>query len=93
MSDVWIAMLVAAAAVVAAAAAAAVYQWQTWRAVTKREVIVITGETSIRGVLWSRRGPLLVIRNAVVDLRGQGVPADGELVIERRQVNWIQVLP
>jgi hypothetical protein len=58
-----------------------------------REVIVVTGETSIRGLLWARRGPLLVIRNATVDLHGQAVPADGEIVIERRHVNWLQVLP
>jgi hypothetical protein len=86
-------MLVGLGVLAVVAAALVLYERHVWRTVTCREVIVITGETSIRGLLWSRRGPLLVIRNAVVDLRGQAVPADGELVIERRAVNWIQVLP
>lgn len=92
MSDAWWATVIAAVVVVVVCAALVAYRWHVWRGVERREVIVVTGDTSIRGVLWSRRGPLLVIRNAVV-MRGQPVPADGEIVIERRQVNWIQVLP
>lgn len=52
------------------------------------------GEPAIRGVLWTRRGPLLVIRNAVIidPQTGGGVAADGEVVVERAKVSFIQVL-
>lgn len=92
MSDTWVAVVVAVAVVVVVCAALLAYQRHVWRTVERRQVIVVTGETSIRGLLWARRGPLLVIRDAVI-MRGQPVPADGEIVIERRHVDWMQVLP
>lgn len=47
---------------------------------------------SIEGVLWTRRGPWLVLKDARL-LRANGAvePADGEIVIEARQVAFIQV--
>lgn len=47
----------------------------------------------IEGVLWTRRGRWLVIKDARL-LRGNDVtPADGEVLIDRAEVSFIQVLP
>jgi hypothetical protein len=62
-------------------------------AVRRRVVVNLLDGTAISGVLWARRGPLLVIRGALL-LEPGGEPAamDGEAVIERSQVSFIQVL-
>jgi small nuclear ribonucleoprotein (snRNP)-like protein len=48
---------------------------------------------AFRGVLWQRRRGYLVLRNAEM-LRpgGEAVAMDGELVIERENVDFLQVL-
>ncbi|HRU06816.1 MAG TPA: hypothetical protein P5137_13690 [Candidatus Brocadiia bacterium] len=48
---------------------------------------------AFRGVLWRRRRGYLVLRNAEM-LRpgGEAVAMDGELVIERENVDFLQVL-
>lgn len=65
-----------------------------WRrtAVRKRVVVNLPGK-AFSGVLWAKRGPLLVLRDVSLLEPGrdtQGV--DGEVVIERAQVEFIQVL-
>ena len=50
-------------------------------------------KTAIRGVLWDEQGRWLVLKNA--SLVGAGkppVPMDGEAVIERARVLFIQVV-
>jgi len=50
--------------------------------------------TALRGVLWSARGPWLTFRDA--SLLKQGVsatPIDGEVIIHRSNVSFLQVLP
>jgi len=63
-----------------------------WRKLIRRQVVVnMRGDRAFRGVLWDQRGPLLVLRNAVLHEPGQeprGV--DGEVVVERRSVEFIQ---
>lgn len=90
---VLIALAVLGAVVVLALAAISVRAWP-WAPVLRRRVVVVTlDERTIEGVLFARRGPLLVLRDAHVHHQGQRVPADGELVIERARVAWVQVLP
>lgn len=58
-----------------------------------REVLLTTktGRT-FKGVLWRRRGGYLVLRNACL-LREREAPLalDGEVVVERSNVDWLQV--
>lgn len=86
---------IAVAAIAVAVAAVAVSQRVAWRALERRHAVVVLQDTgtTFDGVLWQRRGPLLVMRNVTVftGQRDQGTPADGEVVIERRQVAWMQV--
>lgn len=61
---------------------------------TRRRVIceTKTGKT-FRGVLWRKSGPLLVLRDVQMLFEGGAVAeVDGEIVIERTNINWLQVL-
>lgn len=61
---------------------------------TKRRVIVNTKtDRAFRGVLWQKRSDYLVLRNAeMLKAKGETVPLDGEVVIERSNVDFIQVI-
>ncbi len=61
---------------------------------TLRRVIVNTKtDRSFRGVLWRQRAGYLVLRNAeLLKPRGETAWLDGELVIERANVDFVQVL-
>ena len=62
-----------------------------------RQVIVNLKDdptTAIRGVLWSTRGPWLTVRNAEALKAGMAPSVmDGEVVIHRSNVAFLQVLP
>lgn len=66
------------------------------RTLTRRQVIVsLITDKAFKGILWAKRGPLLVLRNAAIlaeDGPEGGVPVDGEVVIERSLVEFIQVI-
>lgn len=51
-------------------------------------------DTAVRGVLWQTRGAWLVVRQAAL-LSGSAAPTpvDGEVVIHRSNVAFIQVVP
>lgn len=72
-------------------------QWFWWRPpCLLREVIVNLKDdpgTAIRGVLWSSRGAWLTLRNASL-LRTAGEPSavDGEVVVHRSNVSFLQVV-
>lgn len=57
-------------------------------------VIVNTkSKGAFRGVLWSQRNGFLVLRNAEISRgRGEWAPLDGEVVIDRANVDFLQVL-
>jgi small nuclear ribonucleoprotein (snRNP)-like protein len=60
--------------------------------VRKKVVVNLHGGRAFLGILWAQRGPLLVLRNATMHEPGaQPSPVDGEVVIERTQVEFIQV--
>lgn len=64
-----------------------------YRRLTKRSVIVnLKTEKAFRGVLWSKSGPLLVVRQAELLEQGRSVSMDGEVIVERANVDFIQVL-
>lgn len=62
--------------------------------VLKRRVVVnLKTGTAVSGVLLRKTGPLLILGDAVVHERdSEPAPADGELVIERSNVDFIQAL-
>ena len=58
-------------------------------------VNLVHEDHAIRCVLWRTRGPWLVLRGATL-LPADGTPNrpfDGDIVIHRAQVSYIQVLP
>lgn len=61
------------------------------RLLLRRRVVVNlhTGET-IAGVLWARRGPMLVLRQASVIVGGNQQPMDGEAIVDSAHVSFIQ---
>lgn len=64
-----------------------------WRTLVRRRVVVnLLTDRAFVGILWAQRGPLLVLRDAVMHEPGrQPSPVDGEVVIERDQVEFIQI--
>jgi small nuclear ribonucleoprotein (snRNP)-like protein len=67
---------------------------RSWKRLEKRKVIVNlkTGAEALRGILWEADGPFLVLRSAELLETGSTVarPIDGDVVIERTNVDWIQ---
>lgn len=59
----------------------------------RRVVVNCKSEAVFQGVLWRRRRGYLVLRNASL-LRPKSVPLklDGEIVIEKANVDFIQVM-
>lgn len=56
--------------------------------------LIDESETAVRGVLWRSRGPWLVVREAsLVKANLAPVAMDGEVLIHRGNVAFIQVLP
>ena len=59
-----------------------------------RTVIVnLKSGTAFRGVVWRRRGPFIILKNAEL-LKDQagGNRLDGEVLVERDDIEFIQVL-
>lgn len=83
-------------AVVALVVAAAVVFVSTVGPPVKRRVIVNLrgGDVdAFRGVLWQRRGRWLVLRDVEVIAGSDSTPAEGEVLVDRDQVMFLQFLP
>lgn len=65
----------------------------SWRGLVRRNVVVnLRTGRAFAGILWAQRGPLLVLRNATMHEPGATpTPVDGEVVVERIEVEFIQV--
>jgi hypothetical protein len=51
-------------------------------------------DTALKGVLWQSRGPWFVLRDVAIVRPGLAPAAmDGEVVVHRRNVAFVQVLP
>jgi hypothetical protein len=59
---------------------------------TRRRVLVnLQDGKAFSGVLWAKRGPLLVLRGAELLEPGcDPAPLDGDVLIERPQISFIQ---
>lgn len=62
--------------------------------IVKRRVVVnLLSGSAVEGVLLKRRGPLLILADCTLHPeRGDAAPVDGQVVIERSQVEFIQAL-
>lgn len=73
-----------------------VYELHGMPRLRRRCIVNLRGEgaDSIEGVLWTRRGRWLVLKDArlVHPADGSVTPADGEVLIDRGQINFLQVL-
>lgn len=58
----------------------------------KKVVVNLLTDRAFVGILWAQRGPLLVLRNVVMHEPGsEPASVDGEVVVERDQVEFIQI--
>ncbi|MFJ9113010.1 hypothetical protein [Streptomyces sp. NPDC102283] len=70
------------------------FGWFPWRrTAVRRRVVVNLTDKAFDAVLWAKRGPLLVLRDVeLLEAGRQPQPVDGEVVVERSKVEFIQVL-
>ena len=61
--------------------------------VRRRVVVALSNGISVSGVLWTRSIRHVIIRDATVHSEGQNIAADGEVIVDRSQVVYIQALP
>lgn len=65
----------------------------TRRLATRKRVLVsLRSGSAVTGVLWARKGRSLVLKSAeLLEPGTEPVPLDGELVLDRDQVDYMQV--
>lgn len=95
MENFWIVAAVVGALVLGAAGAWLLREVWPWHALQRRRVLLVTShDVTIEGILWAHRGPLMVLRSASVHVTpgNPATPVDGEMVIERDRIEWMQVI-
>jgi len=61
--------------------------------VLRTVVVNLKSGTVFRGVVWRKRFGYLILRNAeMIHGKGERIPVDGEVLIERANVDFIQVM-
>lgn len=93
MTYVLVAAIAAVVAAVVAATATAVVATRraSFGGLVKATVIVqLTTETGFRGVLWSMDRRMVVLRRADMLGAGDPVPVDGDVIVDRDRVEFIQ---
>jgi hypothetical protein len=86
--------LVGICVLLACATAILLYELHGMPRLRRRCIVNLRGtDDSIEGLLWSRRGRWVLLKDARL-LRANGTidPADGEILIDRDQVGFLQVL-
>jgi hypothetical protein len=67
------------------------FAWR--RTAVRRRVVINLADKAFSGILWAKRGPLLVLRDVELLEAGRAPQSvDGEVVIERSKVEFTQVL-
>lgn len=75
------------------------WQWlQSWWSPPVLRVVIVNQkhdpQEAIRGALWTCRGPWLVLRDAaILRAHGEPQPLDGEVLVPRANVAFLQILP
>lgn len=88
-----LALALLAVALLVAIVVLAVVLWPARRLAVRRRVVVnLLSGRAFDGVLWARSGRLLVLRGARMLEPGEAPrPLDGDVVLERDQVEFVQV--
>ena len=60
--------------------------------INHRVMVNLTTDKAISGVLWDERGPLIVLRDATLVQQEGTVKLDGEVVIERSRIDFVQIV-
>lgn len=60
--------------------------------VARRAIVNLKTDKAFRGILWSENRDLLVLRDTVLLEHGQETLVDGEVAVERSNIDFIQVL-
>lgn len=60
--------------------------------VSRRVMVNLTTGSAIQGILWDEKGPLIVLRDAQLHNEGGHAPLDGEVIIERDRIEFVQVV-
>jgi small nuclear ribonucleoprotein (snRNP)-like protein len=67
--------------------------WRRWP-ICKRVLVNLDDGRAFRGILYHRRGPLLILRDAeLIEPGAAPIAVDGEVIVERTRVSFIQVQP
>jgi hypothetical protein len=79
-------------AIVAAVVWHAIDVLGTRRLALRRKVLVnLHSGVAFKGVLWARRGRLLVLKGAeLLEPNADPVTLDGDTIVDRDQVAWVQ---
>lgn len=72
--------------------------WLWWRPPCLLRSVLVNlvhdSDSALRGVLWQSRGPWLVLRDVTALKAGApATPVDGDVVIHRSNVAFLQVFP
>lgn len=84
--------VIAVAVAVAVFAAGVVWYLSAFRRLVRERVVVnLVDGSGFTGVVWAHHGRLVVLRDATtVDRDGRQTPVDGEAIIERHRILWVQ---
>ncbi len=66
-------------------------RWRKLRVRPRVTVNLLSG-TAITGVVISTSGPLIAMRDAVVHESAGSAPADGEIIVDKSNVDFIQAV-
>lgn len=61
-------------------------------AVNRRVLVNLTTGNALQGVLWDDRGPLIVLRDVALHTAEGHSPVDGEVIVERDRIEFVQVV-
>jgi hypothetical protein len=57
----------------------------------RRVIVNLTDGSAMDGVIWDERGELIVLRDAQLHVDGGSTPLDGEVIVDRARVAFVQV--
>lgn len=67
--------------------------WRRWP-IRKRVLVNLDDGRAFDGIMFARRGPLLILRQArLIEPGADPVDVDGEVIVERPRISFIQVQP
>lgn len=61
-------------------------------AMSRRVMVNLTAGNAIDGILWDDRGALIVLRDANLHDNGGSAPLDGEVIVDRARIAFVQVV-